>query len=59
LSRLPTCPFRPLSRPASLPSGIDAEAIQLAAEIGLVEGSIEDATGAPDRPIYDFNHAVE
>ena len=37
-----------------------AETIRLAAEVsGLVGGSIEDATGAPDNPIYDFQHAVE
>ncbi|MFZ1015638.1 MAG: isocitrate lyase/phosphoenolpyruvate mutase family protein, partial [Terracidiphilus sp.] len=34
--------------------------IRLAAEqAGLVGGSIEDATGDPARPIYDFDHAVE
>jgi 2-methylisocitrate lyase-like PEP mutase family enzyme len=36
-----------------------AETIRLAAEIGLVGGSIEDATGDPDQPIYTFEHAVE
>jgi 2-methylisocitrate lyase-like PEP mutase family enzyme len=37
-----------------------AETIRLAAEVaGLVGGSIEDATGDPRRPIYDFGHAVE
>jgi len=37
-----------------------AETIRLAGEAaGLVGGSIEDATGDPDRPIYDFGHAVE
>ncbi|HEY1579801.1 MAG TPA: isocitrate lyase/phosphoenolpyruvate mutase family protein [Terracidiphilus sp.] len=36
-----------------------AETIRLAAEAGLVGGSIEDATGNPAEPIYDFNHAVE
>src|SRR5271170_2306144 len=36
-----------------------AETIRLAAEVGLVGGSIEDSTGTPDRPIYDFVHAVE
>jgi 2-methylisocitrate lyase-like PEP mutase family enzyme len=36
-----------------------AETIRLAAESGLVGGSIEDATGDPGRPIYDFQHAVE
>lgn len=36
-----------------------AETIALGAEVGLVGGSIEDATGDPTKPIYDFNHAVE
>ena len=37
-----------------------AETIRLAGErAGLVGGSIEDATGEADRPIYDFQHAVE
>jgi 2-methylisocitrate lyase-like PEP mutase family enzyme len=36
-----------------------AEMIQLAAEAGVVGGSIEDATGDPERPIYDFTLAVE
>lgn len=36
-----------------------AEMIRLAAEAGVVGGSIEDATGEPDRPIYDFTLAVE
>ncbi|MGF7162522.1 2-methylisocitrate lyase-like PEP mutase family enzyme [Rhodoligotrophos appendicifer] len=36
-----------------------AETIALASEIGLVGGSIEDATGDPDRPIFDFALAVE
>ncbi|MGA2050425.1 MAG: isocitrate lyase/phosphoenolpyruvate mutase family protein [Terracidiphilus sp.] len=37
-----------------------AETIRLAAETaGLVGGSIEDATGDPAHPIYDFEHAVE
>ena len=31
----------------------------MAEEIGLVGGSIEDASGDPDNPIYDFSHAVE
>ena len=30
-----------------------AETIRLAAEVGLVGGSIEDSTGQPDRPLYD------
>jgi 2-methylisocitrate lyase-like PEP mutase family enzyme len=33
--------------------------IRLASEIGLVGGSIEDATGEPDDPIYEFGLAVE
>jgi len=36
-----------------------AETIRLAAEAGLVGGSIEDATGDTAHPIYDFDHAVE
>ena len=36
-----------------------AETIRLAAEAGLVGGSIEDATNDPAHPIYDFDHAVE
>ncbi len=36
-----------------------AETIRLAADTGLVGGSIEDASGDPERPIYDHGHAVE
>jgi 2-methylisocitrate lyase-like PEP mutase family enzyme len=37
-----------------------AQTIRLAGEVaGLVGGSIEDATGDPRQPIYDFQHAVE
>lgn len=36
-----------------------AETIRLAAEVGLVGGSIEDATGNADAPIYDFSLSVE
>ena len=36
-----------------------AEMIRLAAEAGVVGGSIEDATGAAASPIYDFALAVE
>lgn len=44
---------------ADEPAGV-AETIRLAAEsAGLVGASIEDATGDPQHPIYDFNHAVE
>ena len=40
------------------PSGC-AETILQAAKIGLVGGSIEDATGRADAPIYNFHRAVE
>ncbi|MBT5159149.1 MAG: isocitrate lyase/phosphoenolpyruvate mutase family protein [Alphaproteobacteria bacterium] len=33
--------------------------LQRAIEIGLVGGSIEDASGDPDQPIYAFEHAVD
>ena len=36
-----------------------AEMIRLAAEAGVVGGSTEDASGDPQKPIYDFNLAVE
>jgi 2-methylisocitrate lyase-like PEP mutase family enzyme len=36
-----------------------AETIRMAAEVGLVGGSIEDATGRPDDPIYPRSQAVE
>jgi 2-methylisocitrate lyase-like PEP mutase family enzyme len=36
-----------------------AETIRLAAETGLVGGSIEDASGDPERPVYDLSQAVE
>lgn len=36
-----------------------ADAIRAAAAVGLVGGSIEDATGDPASPIYDFGLAVE
>jgi 2-methylisocitrate lyase-like PEP mutase family enzyme len=36
-----------------------AEIIRLAADAGVVGGSMEDASGDPSRPIYDFNLAVE
>ncbi len=35
------------------------ETIRLAGEAGLAGGSIEDATGRPDHPIYDLDLAVE
>jgi 2-methylisocitrate lyase-like PEP mutase family enzyme len=38
---------------------ICAAAIRLAADIGLVGGSIEDATGDRENPIYEFDLAVE
>lgn len=36
-----------------------AETIQVAASAGLVGGSIEDASGDRDKPIYDLNLAAE
>ena len=36
-----------------------AETVRQACGVGLVGGSIEDATGDPDAPIYDFAQAVE
>jgi 2-methylisocitrate lyase-like PEP mutase family enzyme len=36
-----------------------AETIRLAGEVGLVGGSIEDATGDRDKPLYDIGHATE
>jgi 2-methylisocitrate lyase-like PEP mutase family enzyme len=38
---------------------VAAETIRLAAEVGLVGGSIEDATGDPARPLYDIGLATE
>jgi 2-methylisocitrate lyase-like PEP mutase family enzyme len=40
------------------PEGV-AETIRLAAGTGLVSGLIEDATGTPAAPIFDFGLAVE
>jgi 2-methylisocitrate lyase-like PEP mutase family enzyme len=36
-----------------------AETIRRAAAVGLVGGSIEDATGDKDKPLYDLAHATE
>jgi 2-methylisocitrate lyase-like PEP mutase family enzyme len=50
---------------ADLEDGFGAEpelcaaTIRLAADVGLVGGSIEDATGDPHDPIYEFQLAVE
>src|ERR1700732_3551651 len=38
---------------------IVAETIRKAAAVGLVGGSVEDASGDPNRPIYDHVLAVE
>jgi 2-methylisocitrate lyase-like PEP mutase family enzyme len=38
---------------------IVAETVRLAAGAGLVGCTIEDTTGKPDRPLYDFSLAVE
>jgi 2-methylisocitrate lyase-like PEP mutase family enzyme len=43
---------------ADAPEGA-AATIRLAAEVGLVGGSIEDATGDARRPLYDAGHAAE
>jgi 2-methylisocitrate lyase-like PEP mutase family enzyme len=40
------------------PAGV-AETIRLAAATGLAGASIEDASGDPDKPIYDLDLAVE
>ncbi len=36
-----------------------AQTVRLAAEVGLVGCSIEDATGNPEKPLYDMSQAVE
>jgi 2-methylisocitrate lyase-like PEP mutase family enzyme len=36
-----------------------AETIRLAGQVGLVGGSIEDASGDKDKPLYDVGHATE
>lgn len=36
-----------------------ASTIRMAAEVGLVGGSIEDATGDPGRPLFDIGQATE
>jgi len=36
-----------------------AETVRLAARTGLVGCSIEDATGNPNRPLYDIEHAAD
>lgn len=36
-----------------------AETIRLAAAAGLVGGSIEDSTGRPDHPLYEYERACE
>jgi 2-methylisocitrate lyase-like PEP mutase family enzyme len=36
-----------------------AHTIRLAGEVGLVGGSIEDASGDRDKPLYDVGHATE
>jgi 2-methylisocitrate lyase-like PEP mutase family enzyme len=38
---------------------VAAETIRLAAGVGLVGGSIEDASGDKDRPLYDLEQATE
>src|SRR5882757_3517096 len=36
-----------------------AETIRLAGAVGLVGGSVEDATGEKDRPLFDIGQATE
>ena len=36
-----------------------AQTVRMACQIGLVGGSVEDATGDPDAPIYDISHATD
>jgi 2-methylisocitrate lyase-like PEP mutase family enzyme len=36
-----------------------ADTVRLAAAAGLVGCSVEDASGDPQKPIYDFDHAVQ
>jgi 2-methylisocitrate lyase-like PEP mutase family enzyme len=43
---------------ADRPDGV-AETIRLASQTGIVGGSVEDASGDPDHPIYEFGLAVE
>jgi 2-methylisocitrate lyase-like PEP mutase family enzyme len=38
---------------------IVTETVRLAAGVGLVGCSIEDSTGNPDQPLYNFSHATE
>jgi 2-methylisocitrate lyase-like PEP mutase family enzyme len=38
---------------------VAAETIRLAAQVGVVGGSIEDATGKTDHPIYELAHAAD
>jgi 2-methylisocitrate lyase-like PEP mutase family enzyme len=43
---------------ADSPQGV-AETVRLAAQAGLVGCSVEDASGNKDKPLYDFDFAVE
>ena len=55
----------PLPTSADLENGFGdapeavAATVAMAAEVGLAGCSIEDATGRPDRPIYERAHAIE
>jgi 2-methylisocitrate lyase-like PEP mutase family enzyme len=59
------CELSPVPVAADLENGfgaapqVVAETIRQAGEVGLVGGSIEDASGEERAPLYDFNHAVE
>ena len=59
------CEATPLPVNADLENGFGpspqdaADTIRLASECGVAGGSIEDFSGDPKAPIYDFHHAVE
>jgi len=59
------CDATPLPVNADLENGFGhsphdaAETVRLASECGIAGGSIEDFSGDPDKPIYEFNLAVE
>ncbi|GAB1822861.1 isocitrate lyase/PEP mutase family protein [Herbidospora sp. RD11066] len=59
ISAIATATDLPVSADLENGFGDVAETIRLAAEAGAVGGSIEDATGDPDRPVFDFDAAVE
>ena len=59
-SRQPTCRCRPTWRRGSATRRkLPRRPSVCAGEIGLVGGSIEDATGDPQKPLFDAGHAKE